>query len=43
MEDFDYLKEKQEDLMQEYLIQLGELTVEDDNNHERNIEGEKDE
>lgn len=40
IDDFDYKQEKIDDLMQEYLIQLGEITEEDNNNHEKEIDYE---
>lgn len=40
IEEIDYLEEKKDDLMQEYLIQLGEITEEDNNNHEKEIDYE---
>lgn len=40
IDDFDYKQEKIDDLMQEYLIQLGEITEEDNNNNEKEIDYE---
>ena len=40
LDDFDYKQEKIDDLMQEYLIQQGEITEENNNNHEKEIDYE---